>query len=300
MKKAWPGVAMLSALLTVGLVVALASQALWQGRRALTGEWAARDDASGRWLLDSALVWAVQRLQEDGAIAPSSDHLAEPWAQPIRNQMPEGLWAGLQANAQSDPQALRIDIVIEDAQARINLLNLIEGDSVSPAGQRVLTRLFEQLGLPRGEFDRLSRSLLRASAGTDTAQAGPAPLMPQRADDLLWLGLSPSSAAALKPHLSVLPGRLGLNLNTAGAAALRAAADLPPELVDSLIERRRSRPFATLADTGLNDRLDPALHTVRSQFFEVTVQVRAGSRWTLNGRALLQRQGADVQVLWRS
>lgn len=300
MKKARPGVAMLSALLTVGLVVALASHALWQGRRALTGEWAARDDASGRWLLDSALVWAAQRLQEDGAIAPSSDHLAEPWAQPIRNQMPEGLWAGLQAAAQSDPQALRMDIVIEDAQARINLLNLIEGDSVSPEGQRVLTRLFEQLGLPREELDRLSRSLLRASAGTDTAQAGPAPLMPQRADDLLWLGLSPSSAAALKPHLSVLPGRLGLNLNTAGAAALRAAADLPPELVDSLIERRRSRPFATLADTGLNDRLDPALHTVRSQFFEVTVQVRAGSRWTLNGRALLQRQGADVQVLWRS
>lgn len=298
MIKPRPGVALLSALLTLGLVIALASHALWQGRRTIAAESAARDAVAGRWLLDSAIVWAAQRVREDGLLATSSDHLGEPWAQPVRNQAPEGVWAGRQAAAGDDAQALEIDITIEDAQARINLLNLIEGASISPVWMPVFIRLFEQLGLPREELDRLSLSLLRASAGT--AQAGPAPLMPQRVDDLPWLGLSLTSAAVLKPHLSVLPGRLGLNLNTAGLAALRAAIDLPEEAARSLIARRQGRPFATLADAGLSDRADTALHTVSTRFFEVVVQVRAGSRWTLHSRALLQRQGGEVRVLWRA
>ena len=286
MIKPRPGMALLSALLTLGLVIALASHALWQGRRTVTAESAARDAVAGRWLLDSTIVWAAQRVREDGLLATSSDHLGEPWAQPVRNQAPEGVWAGRQAAAG------------DDAQARINLLNLIEGASISPVWMSVFIRLFEQFGLPREELDRLSLSLLRASAGT--AQAGPAPLMPQRVDDLPWLGLSLTSAAVLKPHLSVLPGRPGLNLNTAGLAALRAAIDLPEEAARSLIARRQGRPFATLADAGLSDRADPALHTVSTRFFEVVVQVRAGSRWTLHSRALLQRQGGEVRVLWRA
>jgi general secretion pathway protein K len=124
--------------------------------------------------------------------------------------------------------------------------------------------------------------------------------MPQRADDLIWLGLSPVSVSALRPHLVVLPGRLPVNLNTADAAVLQAVLDLPASAVAALIERRQARPIGSLEDSGLGERVDASRHAVASQFFEVTVRLESPQRWALHGRSLLMRQGRTVQILWRA
>jgi general secretion pathway protein K len=303
MKKLRSGLALLSALVTAALVAALAAQSLGYRWRLLEDEQAMRQISQRQWLMRSALDWAAQGLREDALRSPAVDHLGEPWAQPVRDLALEPWLASLGSPVQAAATdavtgSVRLTLSISDAQARLNLLNLLEGPGLSPVWLASFTRLFTQLGLPSQELDLLTQSLLRASAGTDTNSPGPAPLMPQRADDLPWLGLSPASVAALRPHVVVLPGRLPVNLNTAGPAVLQAVLDLPPTAIAALIERRQSQPMRILADSGLNERVDESRHTVATQFFEVAVRLES-SQWALQGRALLLRQGNTVRTLWR-
>jgi len=302
MKTRRPGAALLSALLVAGWIAGLASHALWLRWRSIESEQALRHRADAQWIMEGAIDWALARLREDALRRPGVDHLAEDWAQATQG-LPIQAWlrpAGLEPSDAADPEGswAQLDLVMSDAQSRLNLLNLIEGRSLSPLWLEVFARLFQQLGLPRQELLALGQALLRASAGTDLLQAGPAPLMPQRPEDLVWLGLSPSSTALLRPYLSVLPGRLPVNLNTAAVPVLQAVLDLPAESVQALIARRQDKPFTELSDAGLNDRADATRHSVGSQFFELQVRLvdQEGTRQT---RALLQRQNQDLRILWR-
>ncbi len=305
MRPLTPGVALISALVFASLIAALAGQALWQRWRLLQEEGAQRQTAHRQWLMRSAIDRAAQSLLEDSQRSPAVDHLAEPWAQPVQSEGLETWMAGASSSGAARVPGMpegpvRLTIVITDAQARLNILNLLEGTSLSPVWLPVFARLFSQLGLPAQELELLTQSLQRASAGTDTTTPGPAPLMPQRSDDLIWLGLSAPSVTALRPHLVVLPGRLPINLNTANAQVLQAVLDVPPAAVDALIERRQARPIGSLEDSGLGDRVDASRHAVATQFFEVTVRLESPQKWALHGRALLLRQGQTVRVLWRA
>jgi general secretion pathway protein K len=192
-----------------------------------------------------------------------------------------------------------LSVRISDAQARLNLLNLLEGPSLSAQWLPVFARLFDQLGLPAQELEVLGRELLRASAGTAGERPGGAALMPERAGDLLWLGLSPASVQALRPHLSVLPGRLSVNLNTAEATVLQAVLGAPPAQVQQLLDRRRARPFLSVDEAlaGLQAARD--MLSVQTQFFGVEIQIELGSEWQQRQSALIQRQGENLRVLWR-
>jgi general secretion pathway protein K len=123
--------------------------------------------------------------------------------------------------------------------------------------------------------------------------------MPERAGDLLWLGLSPASVQALRPHLSVLPGRLSVNLNTAEATVLQAVLGAPPAQVQQLLDRRRARPFLSVDEAlaGLQAARD--MLSVQTQFFGVEIQIELGSEWQQRQSALIQRQGENLRVLWR-
>ena len=77
------GAALLMALLTVALIAVLASSALWQQWRTLSVETAERDAQQAHWLLAGAQDWARVVLRED-ARSGNTDHLAEPWATPLR------------------------------------------------------------------------------------------------------------------------------------------------------------------------------------------------------------------------
>jgi general secretion pathway protein K len=121
--------------------------------------------------------------------------------------------------------------------------------------------------------------------------------MPEQAGDLLWLGLSHASVQALRPHLSVLPGRLPVNLNTADAMVLQAVLGAPSAQVQQLLDRRRTRPFLSVGEAV--GAMPGDLLSVQSQFFAVQIEIELGPDWQQSQTALVQRQGATLRVLWR-
>jgi general secretion pathway protein K len=296
------GAALLSALLTAALVAGLATTALWQSWQAVQRESALRQQWQTRWLMRAALDWTLAVLASDKL--PAVDHLGEDWSRGLERTALNAMLLTPDGTVQAAGPAVPspgpwLSVRISDAQARLNLLNLLEGPSLSAQWLPVFARLFDQLGLPAQELEVLGRELLRASAGTAGERPGGAALMPERAGDLLWLGLSPASVQALLPHLSLLPGRLPVNLNTAEAMVLQAVLGAPPEQVQQLLDRRRTRPFLTVdeAIAGLQAARD--MVSVQTQFFGVEIQIELGPHWQQSESALLQRQGSALRVLWR-
>jgi general secretion pathway protein K len=296
------GAALLSALLTAALVAGLATTALWQSWQAVQRESALRQQWQTRWLMRAALDWTLAVLASDKL--PAVDHLGEDWSRGLERTALNAMLLTPDGTVQAAGPAVPspgpwLSVRISDAQARLNLLNLLEGPSLSAQWLPVFARLFDQLGLPAQELEVLGRELLRASAGTAGERPGGAALMPERAGDLLWLGLSPASVQALRPHLSVLPGRLSVNLNTAEATVLQAVLGAPPAQVQQLLDRRRARPFLSVDEAlaGLQAARD--MVSVQTQFFGVEIQIELGSEWQQRQSALIQRQGENLRVLWR-
>lgn len=296
------GAALLSALLTAALVAGLATAALWQSWQGVQRESALRQQWQTRWLMRTALDWALAELAGDGLRAAAIDHLGEGWSVGLERSPLDALLlasSGPGAGSATVDRSLGpwLSVRISDAQARLNVLNLLEGASLSDPWLQVFARLFEQLGLPAQELEKLGRELLRASAGTADERSGGAPLMPEQAGDLLWLGLSQASVQALWPHLSVLPGRLPVNLNTADAMVLQAVLGAPSAQVQQLLDRRRTRPFLSVGEAV--GGMPGDLLSVQSQFFAVQIEIELGPNWQQSQTALVQRQGAALRVLWR-
>ncbi len=302
------GAAILAALLTVALVAGLSVAAFWQQWRGIEVEAAERQRLQAQWLLSGTLDWARQRVGEDGVRSPQVDHPGEAWAQAVQNaSLQEFLAARTASSAQVPARAgdeALLSLQISDAQARLNVLNLLEGQAISPLWLGVFRRLFEALGLPLQELQALAEQLRRANQGTMTGGGAlpleaAVPLMPTRQADLAWLGLSPATVQALAPHVSLLPGRLPVNLNTADAPVLQAVLGLPATQAQALLARRQAQPFASLAATGLKNP-DAQVLAVNSHFFEVRMALRMGRTAPLRiEHALLQRDGRDVRTLWQ-
>lgn len=139
---------------------------------------------------------------------------------------------------------------------------------------------------------------------TDTSTATTGPLMPQHTAQLVWLGLSPSTAAALEPYVTVLPTTTKLNLNTASAEAIYASV---PKLdlagAKRLVERRARSYFKSLADAnGLvqesSTQFTEADHSVATNYFEVHARLRLDNAW-VEEQTLLRRDNLDVRIVWR-
>lgn len=296
------GAAIVAALLTVALVAGLSVAAFWQQWRSIETEAADRRRLQAQWLVSGAMDWARALVGEDGVRNPQVDHAGEAWAQPVDDR---SLQAFLQARA--GPGAVgpepRLGLRLSDAQARLNVLNLLEGQAVSPVWLPVFSRLFEVLALPPEQLGLLAEQLRRANLGTvpDGAPAGAVvPLVPTRQADLGWLGLAPSTVQALAPHVSLLPGRLPVNLNTASAPVLQAVTGLDAAQVQQMLARRQAQAFTHLAAAGLQAP-DEQMVAVRSHFFEVRIELHLPGhrplRWVEH--ALLQRDGRDVRTLWQ-
>ncbi len=298
------GAALLAALLTVALVATLAAAGLWQQWRAVEVEAAERQRSQASWILAGALDWARLILREDAA-AGNVDHLGEPWAVPLREAR---LATFLAANRETDTAGTTAEQTflsgeITDLQSRLNLTNLVEGDRVSPAGLAALGRLFTVLGLPAPEAETLATQMVRASRAAAQSDGNPVPLLPQDPSQLVWLGLSPATAVALAPHVTVLPQRTPVNLNTASAAVIYAATE-GASLADAqrLVAQRGAAHFRSAADAlqalGPAARLPEASAGVSSRFFEVKGRLRIQQAVT-EERSLVQRDGLNVRVLSR-
>ena len=298
------GAALLAAMLTVTLVATLAAAALWQQWRSVEVETSERARVQAAWILVGALDWSRLILSEDGR-SGGPDHLAEPWAVPLQEArlstfLAAGDGDGVQDNT-TDTRDAFLSGQIVDAQSRLNVMNLVDGDKVSATALVRFGRLFELLGLPRAQASVLANQMLRA---TSTSADDSAPLMPYRVDDLVWLGLPAPMVAVLAPYITVLPISTPVNLNTASAEVLYAsgaADDLAA--AQTLVAARQNTHFKNAKDALklVSDGSDnPNINdfAIASRYFEVRGRLRL-EQATVEERSLVQRDGNTVKTLWR-
>jgi general secretion pathway protein K len=301
------GAALLMAMLTVALVATFAAAALWQQWRSIEVEAAERARVQSTWLLTGALDWARLLLREDGRTAV--DHLGEPWAVPLQEaRLSSFLAADRNATAETGPEVLDAFLSgqIIDRQSLLNVTNLVRNGKVSPDDFGSFARLFELLGLPPAELARLAENLRFALDTSASNQSSPmAPLLPQTVDQLVWLGLSPETVAALRPYVTVLPRPTPVNLNTASPEVIYAAAPgLSMADAQHLVAERARSHFRSVSQAsallpgGAAAMPEGQGVGVATNFFEVRSRLRL-DQLVVEEHSLLQRDGLDVKVLQR-
>lgn len=296
-------------MLTVTLVATLAAASLWQQWRSVEVEAAERQRVQSAWILTGALDWARLILREDARAAGGADHLAEPWAVPLQESRLSTFLAADRNNTGGTSSDDELDAFlsgqITDMQSRLNIMNLVENNKVTEVGLAAFGRLFEELKLPPQELTQMASQLQLALDSSQYNTDNPnIPLLPKRAEDLGWLGLSPSTVAALRPYVTVLPVPTPVNINTASAEVLVASIpNLSMADAQKLVSARASKYFRSAADasTLLNQpgiTFKDSEQSVMTSYFEVLGRLRMGANTVLE-RSLVQRSGINVSTLWR-
>ena len=324
--KAQSGAALISAMLVVTLVATLASVALWQQWRHVEVESAERHRVQSSWLLNGALDWSRLILREDavagmsgsaGSGGGNSDHLAEPWALPLKEAKLSTFLAQDQQLREGDPEVF-LSGQITDAQSRINLTNWFEASDgkvsakINEPMQLALVRLFNVLDLPRAELERLAyawRAAAQSARLSNPAMSQPsqgmasgASLLPQQITQLQWLGLSADTVQRLSPHVTILPEVTPVNLNTASAEVIYATVPgLDLAAAQQFVQQRTRSHFSNLTDASKalgGKTLEARWHTVGTRFFEVWGRLRMEDR-TQEETALILRDTGNVTFVWR-
>ncbi|MFN0004505.1 MAG: type II secretion system protein GspK, partial [Burkholderiaceae bacterium] len=182
------------------------------------------------------------------------------------------------------------------------------------------TRLFQVLQLPMNELDAVNAQLKAISQFASANRKSDNPLsssnasgmnsssalMPQRFEQLSWLGLSESSIRLLLPHATWVPYSSAVNLNTASAEVVYAQlAGLDFADAQRLIKARESKPWQTMEQfkQALSTQSKPisineGTLQLSSPLFEVRGQLRMGQT-TITEKSLLLRDNSSVQIVWR-
>ena len=317
------GAALLMAMITVALVAALAAAALWWQWRGIAVESAERTRVQSSWLLTGALDWARLLLRgdlvEDMQHGSLVDHLGEPWAVPLAESRLSDFLAAGEANTSDLERTAFLSGQLVDLQGRLNVLNLVSANPQTQSGALArFTRLFQALGLPTDQLSALQLNLTRAYALMYPGQlsannaGGDAPLLPQRVEQLTWLGLDSATVARLAPYVTVLPpsapGAITpINLNTASNVVIYAALPgLDAAQAERLVALRQSTYFQNVADAvqrgELTNDVDTSWAGVNSSFFEVHGRLRLDDI-TLEEVSTVQRTTLPtlrVLPLWRA
>jgi general secretion pathway protein K len=304
------GAALLMAMLTVTLVATFAAAAMWQQWRSVEVEQAERDRVQSAWVLTGALDWARLILREDGK-GGGPDYLSEPWAVPLEEARLSTFLAAdkgvATAGAGDDTVDAFLSGQIVDLQSLLNVNNLVDNGKVSEIGLRSFSRLFALLGLPPAQLTTLAENLRFASDSSAANRSSPmAPLMPQRVEQLVWLGIPAETVAVLQPYVTVLaaPTATPVNLNTARAEVIYAAIDgISIADAQRLVAGRDQAPLRSLADAArVLERDVSTLGSdqigIASSFFESRGRLRLG-KMVVEERSVLQRIGLTVTTLQR-
>lgn len=314
-RSAQRGAALLTAMVIVTLVATLAGGMIWQQWRAVQVEQAERARAQAQWILAGAVDWARLILREDARANQRGtpiDHLGEPWAVPLAEAKISTFLAADRENTEGAPEAFLSGAIV-DMQSRYNLRNLIDGGTTDPqVEQRTLARLFEHAGASAETAATLIRALrtLAPQSGQGDQAAAPAatdeaarPLMPQRIEQLAWLGLDAATIKQITPYVCLLPQRSGVNVNTASKEVLAAVVDgLDLASAERITQARSQNPFRSLEDLrpylpdSMRSGALPNTLVVASNYFEVRGRLRLLDR-VVEERALVQRLGLDIVPL---
>ena len=297
------GAALISAMITVTLVATLVTAALWQQWRNVEIETAERSRAQTSWLLTGALDFTRLVLREDKGPA---DHLAEPWALGLQESKLSTFLSQDKQMREGDPEVF-LSGQITDAQSRLNVMNLIDNGKLSPESLTSFAKLFNLLGLPLSELSYMGQQLLMAhqaaSLGANNPAANPnAALLPQNTAQLVWLGVSAQTAAALSAYVAVLPEATPLNLNTAGAEAIFASLPgLDIATAQQFVRQRANRPpieDMAAATKVLGNLVSAKSHGISSKYFEIRGRLRLDDL-AQEDVLLVERNGPQVKILWR-
>ena len=303
------GAALLMAMLTVTLVATFAAAAMWQQWRGVEVEQAERDRVQSAWILTGALDWARLILREDMK-SGGADYLSEPWAVPLEEARLSTFLAAEKGittvGSGEDTLDAFLSGQIIDLQSLLNVNNLVDKGKVSDSGLRSFSRLFGLLGLPPAQLATLAENLRFASDASAANRSSPmASLMPQRVEQLVWLGLPPETVAVLQPYVTVLgaPTATPVNLNTARAEVIYASIDgITIADAQRLVAERDRAPLRTLNDAAriLGRELTTASDQINiaSSYFESRGRLRLG-RTIVEERSVLQRAGTDVRAIQR-
>jgi general secretion pathway protein K len=299
------GAALIAAMLTVTLVALLAAGAQWQQWQQTEIESAARKRQQATWILAGALDWSRLVLRED-ARSNSVDHLAEPWALPLRDAR-LGTFLGVDEASSDDTGMLDAALSgqITDAQAKLNFANLVQNNRVSSADLQDFVRLFDMLHLPEQEITQAAENYRDAVDVTLDPSVNSQAIAPVRWAQLANVGLSAETLARIEPFVTLLPERTRLNLNTASPEVMRASiAGLDSVDAQRLVQLREQAHFKTLgqimqAMPSIAQRVEESRHSVASQYFGITGRLRL-DRSVVQEQSLVVREGSQVRVLWRS
>ncbi|WP_076998344.1 type II secretion system minor pseudopilin GspK [Variovorax sp. KK3] len=159
-------------------------------------------------------------------------------------------------------------------------------------------------GSTAGTTGTTGSTATQTSSSDQASSAANAPLMPTRVSQLVWLGLSPSTAKALEPYVTILPESRPLNINTASPEAL--AASLPSldlATAKRLVARRARKFFSSVQEANAElpqgtSQFNENQHSIGTRYFEVLGRLRLDRTW-VEEQSLLQRDGVELRILWR-
>jgi general secretion pathway protein K len=284
------GMAILLALGSVAIVAALAAAAIARQSMLIQSEEIARDRNQAKLIAMAAMDWARLILRQD-ARGSSIDHLGEPWAFSIQNASISDFIDLPEANS-----AILSGRII-DEHGKINLMGTTtaKGTDDLEYDLKVISFLADKLKIANVDVE----VILAARHGLIRI-----PLMDSlscpRLDEL---GISPTSAKALAPYLTILPERTALNVNTASELALQAyIPGLSAAQAQLIASGRKTKPFDSLpqfasaiSPTPLSPEAGSRL-SFQSFYFSATMSLTT-PMGHLDKRALLKRTGSTVSTL---
>ena len=295
------GVALITAMLITAMATLIAANLAWDNaldvRRTMV--LLARDQAIQIAL--GAESWVIGILHQDLEDS-ETDHLGEIWATELPGLPIEGG---------------EVFGAVADLQGRFNINNLVdEHGAIDEESLEQFRRLLNALGLDQ-RF---------AGVAADWIDSDIDASFPDGAEDSIYTGMIPPYRAAnqalssvselaaldgmdrltfntLQPHITALPGRTTINVNTATGAVLQSL-DENVTLVDveSLIAEREAAGFADIENSFASILTPDVINQIgdSTQFFQLKVVVRIDTvRITLY--SVLQRgPRGDVTPILRS
>lgn len=272
------GVALLTALLIMALLATLASSLVWDNgmdvRRTMTMLY--YDEGTQAVL--GAEIWVVGLLRAD-AEDSETDHLGEIWAAdmpvlPIESDTIQGVLRG----------------EVRDLQGRFNVNNLVRSDGRIDTDALVqFRRLLSALSIDT-RFADLAADWIDADQRAELAGAEDAiysgMVPPYRTanqpltsvTELAALqGMDKATFAILLPHVTALPGKTSVNVNTATGPVLQSLSDdITADVAEALMKERLESGFASVENSFapyLTPQLARDLQDT-SDFFQLKVVVQ--------------------------
>jgi general secretion pathway protein K len=306
------GVAVITALLLTTLAVAIVANLFWQQQVQVRSMENQRLQLQTKWILRGALDWATLVLQSGMNNMYTS--LDQPWATPLAETRLDQYIERERVEGENFDATLSGNIT--DACARYNLRNLANNGLVDEGQVELFKRLLTNLRMDAGLALRAAKFVANgqplqatqsgtssgSGSGTSTAQATgrsgtPMPLV--QVDDLLAVqGYTPELVERLRPFVIVLPGTGAItpvNVNTADAEVLAAAANLSVSEANTLMVRRKQAAWISLASFETQTEaqrggraIAPGSVEVKCDWFLVNSRIRL-DRAALDAEALMNR-----------